>query len=81
MFSEGGKLENQVTELEPGKIHMSRNWSNDSVLTHLKAECVCPEDVLSPPGKRLGAERPLGFSMSDSFTNQHYSTNCTRGLT
>lgn len=31
MFSAGGKLENQVTELEPGKIHMSGNWSNGSI--------------------------------------------------
>ena len=31
MFSEGGKLENQVAELQPGKIHMSRNWSDESI--------------------------------------------------
>lgn len=82
MFSEGEKLENQVTELEPGKIHRSGNWSAESILyEHIQRLNVPgPEDVLSPPGKWLGAERPLGFSVSYSFTNQRYSANRTRGL-
>lgn len=32
MFSEGEKLENQVIELEPGKIHTSGNWIDASIL-------------------------------------------------
>lgn len=56
MFSEGGKSENQVTELEPGKIHASGNWSNENyfILTHLKAECARPKGCSSPSWKVAG---------------------------
>lgn len=70
----GGKLENWVTELEPGKSHMSGNYF---MLTHPKAE---QPSLRALPSRGVeGSERPLDSSVSCSFTNQCYSASPTRG--